>query len=147
MGRKRRRAPPPSFMTTLPHRGFVQMFNDQLDSPAFICLSPVAKVIYLILRQQYKGGYTGNDIICPYSTFIEKGISRNSISENLRMLEAMGFITWEHGGLCHTPNLYHFASDWKNIRSIEEGRLIRKKLAEEKKENRQTHKSAVDNSD
>ena len=141
MGRKRRRAPPPSFMTSLPHRGFIQMFNDQFDSPAFICLSPVAKVMYLILRQQYKGDYTGNDIICPYSTFIEKGISRNSIPENLRMLKAMGFITWESGGLYHTPNLYHFIDDWKNIRSAEEGKLIRKKLAEEKKENKQVHKS------
>ena len=131
MGRKRRRAPSPSFMTSLAHKGFIQMFNDQLDSPAFICLSPVVKVMYLILRQQYKGDYTGNDIICPYSTFIEKGISRNSIPENLRMLKAMGFITWESGG-------------WKNIRSLEEGKLIRKKLADEKKENKQAQKSIVD---
>lgn len=144
---KKRRAPPPSFMTAQPHKGFVQMFNDQLDSPAFKSLSPVARSIYLILRQQYKGGYTGNDIICPYTTFIENGISRNSIPDNLHMLEAMGFITYEHGGLYHIPNLYHFTSDWKNIRSIEEGRLIRKKLTEEKKENRQADKSAVDNSD
>ena len=54
---KRKQRDPPLFMTALPHRGFVPMFNDQLNSPAFICLNPVAKVMYLILRQEYKGDY------------------------------------------------------------------------------------------
>lgn len=79
IGRNKRGAPPPTFMTALPHKGFVQMFNDQLNSPTFISLSNVAKVMYLILRQEFKGDYTGNNIICPYNTFIEKGISRNYI--------------------------------------------------------------------
>lgn len=47
---KRKQRDPPSFMTALPHKGFVPMFNDQLNSPAFISLSTVAKVMYLILR-------------------------------------------------------------------------------------------------
>lgn len=144
MGRKKRRAPLPTFMTALPHKGFVQMFNDQLNSPAFISLSNVAKVMYLILRQEFKGDYTGNNIICPYNTFVEKGISKNSISENLRMLEAMGFITWEHGGLYHQPNVYHFTNGWQKIRTMEEARAIKEQLAEEKKQRKQAREQLAD---
>ena len=134
MGRKKRKLPPPAFATALPHQGFVQMFNDQLNTPAFISLSPVAKVMYLILRQEFKGYYMDdNNITCPYSTFTEKGISRNSIPDNLRMLEAMGFISCEHGGLYHTPNLYHFTTDWKKIQTLEEAKAIKAQLVEEKK--------------
>ena len=100
-------------MTALHHKGFVPMFYDQINSPAFICLNPVAKVMYLILRQEYKGDYTGNDIVCPYNTFVEKGISRNSIADNLRQLEALGFVTLENGGLYHQPNHYHFTNGWQ----------------------------------
>lgn len=144
MGRKKRRAPPPSFMTAQPHKGFVQMFNDQLNSPAFISLSNVAKVMYLILRQEFKGDYSGNNIICPYNTFIEKGISRNAIPDNLRMLEAMGFITWENGGLYHQPNLYHLTDGWQKIRTVEEAKAIREQLVEEKNQRKQAREQLAE---
>lgn len=141
---KRKQRDPPSFMTAQPHKGFVPMFNDQLNSPAFISLSTVAKVMYLILRQEYKGDYTGNNIICPYSTFVEKGISRNSISDNLRQLEALGFITWENGGLYHQPNHYHFTDGWKKIHTMEDAKSIKDRLAEEKKQRKQAQKQMTE---
>lgn len=141
---KRKQRDPPSFMTAQPHKGFVPMFNDQLNSPAFISLSTVAKVMYLILRQEYKGDYTGNNIICPYSTFVEKGISRNSISDNLRQLEALGFITWENGGLYHQPNHYDFTDGWKKIHTMEDAKAMKDRLAEEKKQRKQAQKQLTD---
>ncbi|MEE1035228.1 MAG: hypothetical protein U0L06_11750, partial [Agathobacter sp.] len=70
---------PPSFATKSTSRThFIQMYDDQLDSPAFIALSAVAVRMYMILRQEYKGNYTGNRVICPYDTFVKKGVSRNS---------------------------------------------------------------------
>ena len=120
------------------------MFYDQINSPAFICLNPVAKVMYLILRQEYKGDYTGNDIVCPYNTFVEKGISRNSIADNLRQLEALGFVTLENGGLYHQPNHYHFTNGWQKIHTVEEAKAIKDKLAEEKKQRKQVQRQLAD---
>ena len=143
MGRKKR-SPPPAFATALPHQGFVPMYRDQLESPAYRTLTAVAKSMYLILRAEYKGPYTDNKIICPYNTFIDKGISRNSIADNLRLLEALGFITCEQGGLYHQPSIYHFTKDWQNIRTMEEARTIKSQLDEEKKQRKLAQKQLTD---
>ena len=129
---------PPSFATKSSSRThFIQMYDDQLDSPAFIVLSAVAVRLYMILRQEYKGNYTGNRVICPYDTFAKKGVSRNSISKGLRMLEALGFITCERGGLGHHASVYHFSDEWAFIRTPAEAKERLKKfkaeLAEEER--------------
>ena len=57
MGR-RKREPPPAFATIRPtwdKNHYVMLFDDMLDSPAYIALSAHAKEAYVILRQEYKG--------------------------------------------------------------------------------------------
>lgn len=136
MGRKSRRqhSDPPAFATKKGwHEHFTPMFDSQLNSPAYNVLSNVAKVMYLILRQEYKGeSYNGNRVKCPYTTFMAKGISRNSIPEGIRMLEAFGFVECKSGGLHNQPNIYIFSEEWKKIESVEEGKKIRKMLSEDK---------------
>ena len=125
---RKKKAPPPSFATTKPtwdRNHYVMFFYDQLDSPAYIALSAQAKEAYTILRQEYKGPYTGNDIICPYSTFRAKGMRANTVSRALHMLEVFGFIRIDRGGLMHTPNIFHFTSGWKDIRTEEDVRKVK----------------------
>ena len=64
MGRKKK-SPPPSFATAGTwHTHYVVLFDDLLNSPAYIALSAAAKEAYTILMQEYKGIYTGDKIIC-----------------------------------------------------------------------------------
>lgn len=129
MGRKRQRDPPPAFATSKGwHEHFTPLFDDQLDSPAYIALTAVAKEAYTILRQEYKGSYTGNNVICPYKTFMEKGMTRNSISKAIRLLDTLGFITYESGGLEHQPSIYHFSEKWKYVKTKEEAETVKKDL-------------------
>ena len=143
MGKRKQRNPPPRFATKgYGSKHFTPMFDDQLNSPAFIALSAVAVRVYLILRQEYKGAYTGNRVICPYDTFTEKGISRNSIPKAIRMLEAMGFITCERGGLGHQPCIYHFSDRWAKIATPSEAKNILNELKNTMKEENRRSKLA-----
>ena len=132
MGRKRK-VPPPAFATGGTwHTHYIVLFDDLLNSPAYIALSSAAKETYTILMQEYKGNYTGPDIICPYKTFISKGMRANTVSRAISELEAFGFISCDHGGLQHQPNVYHLADKWKAI-SKEDVKTI-KQLIKEKRE-------------
>ena len=62
-------------------------FDDQLTSPAYLALSANAKEVYTVLRMQYKGVYTGNTVKCPYSTFEQMGLRRETVSRALDQLE------------------------------------------------------------
>ena len=127
MGRKKK-SPPPSFATAGTwHTHYVVLFDDLLNSPAYIALSAAAKEAYTILMQEYKGIYTGDKIICPYSTFTSKGMRTNTVSRALMMLERFGFIkVVEHGGLERRPNVYRLIDGWKSIRTAEEVKEIKK---------------------
>lgn len=132
MGRKKRN-PPPSFATkkgTWDRNHYVMLFDDLLDSPAFINLSSSAKVTYLILMQEYKGDLTGSRIICPYSTFEKKGMRSNTLSTAIMQLEVFGFIEVDHGGLEHRPNIYHLIDDWKKIKTDEDVKVIKRTFKE-----------------
>ena len=145
MGKKKQRDPPPKFATSkILHEHFTPFFDDQLNSPAFIALSAVAVRVYLILRQEYKGIYTGNNIKCTYSQIVDKGVSRNSISKALGMLIAFGFITYEQGGLEHKPNVYHFSEKWKEIKTSEDVKRIQLKLKEKEQQDMQRKERAKD---
>ena len=121
MGRKKKQSPPPAFATDGSwHTHHVILFDDLLNSPAYIALSAHAKEAYTILMQEYKGLYTGPRVICPYSTFQQKGMRSNTLSRALLQLETYGFIRIDHGGLEHTPNVYHLTGDWKKIRTAED---------------------------
>lgn len=122
MGRKRR-SPPPAFATekgTWEKNHYVMLFDDQLNSPAYINLSSAAKEAYTILRQEYKGELFGSKVICPYSTFEKKGMRANTLSAAILQLEVFGFITVDHGGLERRPSIYQFSDGWKKINSDED---------------------------
>lgn len=130
---RKKRSPPPTFATirgTWEGNPYCMLFKDQLDSPAYIALSASAKEAYTILREEYKGPYTGNVVICPYSTFQEKGMRPNTLSRALLMLEIFGFIKVDHGGLEHQPNRYHLVEDWKDIRTPEDVKEAQKEFKE-----------------
>ena len=138
MRAKKKRSPPPAFAT---RKGFwqsnhyVMLFDDLLDSLAYINLSAHAKEAYTILMQEYKGDYTGSKVICPYSTFMEKGIRPNTLSGAIMQLEVFGFIEVDHGGLEHRPSVYHFSEDWKKIvtkRDVEDAKASLRDLKERK---------------
>lgn len=143
MGKRKKRDPPPKFASAKAgHEHFTPMYDSLLNSPAYIVLSPVAKVIYQILRQEFKGAYTGNSVKCPYSTIVEKGVSRNSIYGGILMLEALGFITYESGGIGHQPSIYHFSDKWQLIKTKEEAKQIKNDLKAQRaeiKERRHMH--------
>ena len=132
--RKKSRTPPPAFATkkrAWERNHYVMLFDDQLDSPAYINLSSSAKMAYTILRQEYKGEYSGAKVICPYSTFEKKGMRANTLSYALLQLEVFGFIKVDHGGLEHKPNIYYFSEDWKKVETeadVEEAKARFKEL-------------------
>ena len=131
MSRKNnKREPPQKWESTSDHERFVRIFESMMESPAFKVLSPVATRIYLILKNEYRGNFTMNNIVCPYSTMEQYGISRNSIPPALRLLEALGFIVREPGNLMSEPTVYHFSDKWKEIKDIETAGKIKKELRE-----------------
>lgn len=118
---RKKKSPPPIFATTGDwHTHYLTLFDDQLNSLAYTSLSAHAKEAYTIIRQEYKGSYTGDQVICPYSTFEKKGMRANTLSRALLQLECYGFIKIDHGGLEHRPSVYHLIGDWKKIKTKED---------------------------
>lgn len=116
MSKKKQKSPPPKFSTSGTWHGrYLVMFIDQLDSPAYTSLSAHAKETYTIIRQEYKGEYTGDKVKCPYSTFEAKGVRRGTLSRSLAELECFGFIEIERGGLAHQPSIYRLIDKWKEL--------------------------------
>lgn len=116
MGRKKKSGPPPKFATSYDwHKHHIFLFDDLLDSPAFLALSHHARSLYIHLYQKYTGPYSGNNIICTYSELEKKGFRRSTTAKALRMLFHFGFISYESGGLEHQPNVYHLEEGWKKI--------------------------------
>ena len=128
---RKKQGQPPAFATGGSwHTRYVMLFCDLLESQAFINLSSSAKEAYLILMQEYKGCYTGPRVICPYRTFIEKGMRANTLSRALVMLEVFGFIRIEPGGLARQPSIYHLTGGWKDIVSEEDVRTAKERFQE-----------------
>lgn len=125
MSRKPNRKPPP-FLTTKPtynHNHYIQLFDEMIDSPAYKALSHGAKFIYSLLCKEYKGDFTGDTVICPYSTLMEHGVRKASIPNWLNELSALGFIkTISHGGLYKIPNEYQLINDWAMFTDVEEAK-------------------------
>lgn len=123
---------------------FVRIPRDLLTSPAYVHLSPKAKIIYVVLKTEYKGVYTDNyrkpdTIICPYKHIKEMTLlSDYSISQGLLELELFGFIEINKGGILRTPNEYKFISNWKSLTG-NEAKLLRQ---QHKKSSSRSEKSA-----
>ena len=100
---------------------YIRLARDFIFSPAFVHLSPNAIVIYIALKEEYKGKYTDDyrridAVVCPYATLQEKTrFCPATISKGIKELQLFGFIDVEGGGLLRTPNVYHFAEGWKKI--------------------------------
>ncbi len=143
MGKRKQRDPPPKFATKGTwHTHYVTFFDDLLNSPAYIALRAHAKEAYTILMQEYKGKYTGSTVICPYSTFQEKGMRPNTLSRALTQLEFYDFIKIEHGGLEHTPSKYHFVEDWKKIETKEDAKAVEQRFKAELEKRKLAAKNA-----
>ncbi len=129
MSRKnKKRDPPEKWESRSEHERFVRIFESMYESPAFISLPANSVRLYLILKNEYRGNYTGNKIVCTYDTIVAHGISRNTIRPNLRILEALGFIVMEEGTLMREASIYHFSDKWKEISDIKTAKQIVKEV-------------------
>ena len=137
MGRKQKNAKPPDFLTakrTYDHNHHIKLFDEMIDSPAWIVLSDGAKNVYLVIVKEYKGMYTGNKVKCPYSTMKNHGIRTQSIAGWLAELEALGFLKIStRGGLYKIPNEYTLVSEWSQIQSVEEARSKKRSALDKRK--------------
>lgn len=127
MSRNTNRKPPP-FLTTKPtynHNHYIQLFDEMIDSPAYKALSHGAKFIYSLLCKEYKGDFTGEIVICPYSTLMDHGVRKGSIRNWTGELEALGFIKIiSHGGLYKIPNKYRLINDWARFSDVAEAKAV-----------------------
>ena len=139
--KKKPRDPPPKFATSGTwHTHHVIFFDDQLTSLAYRALSANAKEVYTVLRMQYKGVYTGNTVKCPYSTFEQMGLRRETVSRALDQLECYGFVEITRGGLEHRPSEYKLVDKWvqmENAEKMEEAKAAFKKRMEKKQKARE----------
>lgn len=135
MSRKKPNARPPYFLTTKSswkYNHHVSLFDEMIDSPAYMALSHGAKFIYTLIIREYKGMYTGCKVICPYSEMIRHGVRKESIPGWLRELEALGFIMIKsHGGMYKIPNEYLLINGWTKFKSIEEAKAAKHKLPDD----------------
>ena len=124
MSRKKGNSKPPEFLTTkltFYRNHYIYLFDEMIDSPAYIALSDGAKYVYTLLVREYKGMYTGNTVKCPYSTMVAHGVRKSSIKHWLDELEVLGFIRIvSHGGMFKIPNEYRLINDWAKFKSVEE---------------------------
>lgn len=104
------------------HPRFMRLFEDMINHPNFKGLSSSAKVVYMILKAQWRGeSYSGSSVECPYSTFRSFGLASKTIGRATKELEDAGFIRIERGTiqtsknnyLRRQPNLYTFTDRWK----------------------------------
>lgn len=127
---KKQNSKPPDFLTTKPswHRNHhISLFDEMIDSPAYIALSDGAKFIYTLIVREYKGTYSGNKVVCPYSEMEKHNVRRQSIPVWLNELEALGFIKIKsHGGMFKIPNEYLLVNDWAKFKDIESAKAAAK---------------------
>lgn len=112
---RKKREPPARFLTSSGHGHFTPIYDDLIESKAFIQLKPQASKMLLYLYEQYKGAYTGDVVICPYRYLEERGFRHASIPQYMKQLEKAGFIRISHGGqggLYKEPNKYQLINAW-----------------------------------
>ncbi len=90
-----------------------------VTSPAFLSLTPDAKIMYFYLKREYKGAYNEikDTVILPYTQAVRMtGIRKGNIKKCIEELERFGFIRTEQiGGLYRATNHYTLVKDWKDI--------------------------------
>lgn len=123
---------PESFETSKPNEHFTRFYDSMITSDAFMALTSSARTVFLILKLQFKGNYTGNTVTCPYATIQKYGLNTTTIKKAILDLEEKGFIKIEYGArqtrdkeLKRQPNKYKFIDSWKTYSG--EKRLVGKK--------------------
>lgn len=137
---KRNKYSPEAFETSKPNEHYTRLYDSMLTSEAFMALTSSARSVLLILKLQFKGNYTGNTVICPYSTIQKYGLNTTTIKNALLDLSEKGFIEIEYGTLQmkgkelkRQPNKYKFIDAWKSY--SREKKLIGKYKAKGDKDN------------
>lgn len=134
----RPKARPPDFLTTkgrYDHNHHVTIFDEMIDSPAFTALSHGAKAVYILILKEFRGGFTGNKVVCPYSTMIQHGVRKESIPNWLTELSALGFIRIEsNGGMYRIPNKYLLTNEWTRYKTIEQANEAKSAALKARKE-------------
>lgn len=119
MGKKRSQYEPQAWETVKGKGHWTRLYDDLLDSPAFMTLTPEAKILYFYMKRQYDGPYNKekDTIIFPYNHAVNNiGIRKGNIRSCINELEQFGFIkTTRGGGLYREPSRYTFIMGWKNI--------------------------------
>lgn len=123
------------------HDRYMRLYESMFSSDAWRSLSHASRTVYLIIRNQYKGNFTGNTLICPYSVFQKYGMNNTTIKKCISELERKGFIEVKSGtrqctskNLHRTPNEYTLIGKWKDyVPSESEKRIIGKKSDAENK--------------
>lgn len=127
MGKKKTKYKPPGYKNPTPSDiKHVQLFRGFLRHPAYVRLSPSAKVLYQELRLQERGDY--GDVILTYAQAKEyTSLSDRTISRAYKELEDAGFIELKkQGGITgggKNPSVYKFSIEYINKeRELEQAR-------------------------
>lgn len=114
MSKRNKREPPARFLTPSGNwnEHHLILFDTMLESDAFVKLSPQAVKLLLYIYEQYKGIYSGDTVMCPYSYLERRGFRHASIPRYIKELERSGFIKVISGGLYRQPNKYKLIGSW-----------------------------------
>lgn len=119
---RKKNTKPPDFLTTKKtwhNNHHISLFDEMIDSPAYIVLSDQAKYVYTLIIREYKGMYTGATVTCPYAVMKSHGVRKESIPQWLTELEALGFIRIDSkGGLYKIPNKYRLIDGWSEFKDL-----------------------------
>lgn len=112
---------------------FAKIYHSMFEHEAFIELTSSAKVIYLLLKGEYKGDYSDtrvgrNRVICPYTDLCARsGCTTDTVSKALKELVDFGFIRVVVPGGFNQPSVYEFCDGWKTVDIKSVTRRCRKK--------------------
>ena len=100
----------------------VRIFDSMFTSPAFMALTPEAKLLYVYIKREYKGAYTpGFKVKLPYTDIVKyAGIRKATIKRLLQELSIMKFIEIEQvGGSARVTNVYKLIDGWTGLTESE----------------------------
>ena len=110
---------------------WIRLYDDMIKSPAFLSLSPYAKLLYIYIKGKHKGVYNEikDTVIFPYTQAAQfTGIRKGNIKKLIDELENFGFIkTSQVGGLYRVTNHYTLINGWHDI-DDKEAEVIKKRL-------------------
>lgn len=121
MAKKRTSYKAKSWETSRTNDHYTRLHDELLNSAAYKSLSHAARTVYTVLKMQYRGDFTGDEVVCPYATFNAYHMQNRTISKAIAELENKGFIKAERGALQtgnlhREPNKYQFINKWRDFK-------------------------------